>query len=177
MASRAWGWRWAQSSWRARTSRALRGTSAAGRTIPLKFCHAICWTQWLKRLRVEQDQQLYKQSLGAEVGAPEQLTRVDEHRFADAAVDEQRGRLLAVREDHTGAGEAVNTVAAVCVPDTSPQPCSPSMCARRAWLPCRIHALCIRVKIAVITRPVWNTCKVECLNGTIASQRARGNAL
>ena len=63
-----------------------------------------------------QDQQLYKQSLGGEVGVPEQLTRVDGHRFADAAVDEARGRLLAVREDHTGAGEAVNTVAAVCAP-------------------------------------------------------------
>ncbi|KAK9844215.1 hypothetical protein WJX81_008232 [Elliptochloris bilobata] len=59
------------------------------------------------------DQQLYKQSLGAEVGAPEQLTRVAGHRFADAAVDERRGRLLAVREDHTGAGEAVNAVVAV----------------------------------------------------------------
>lgn len=61
-----------------------------------------------------QDQQLYRQSLGAEVGKPEQLTRVEGHRFADAAVDERRARLLAVREDHTGAGEAVNTIVAVC---------------------------------------------------------------
>ena len=61
-----------------------------------------------------QDQQLYRQSLGAEVGEPEQLTRVEGHRFADAAVDARRARLLAVREDHTGAGEAVNTIVAVC---------------------------------------------------------------
>ena len=72
-----------------------------------------------------QDQQLYKQSLGPEVGAPEQLTRVDGHRFADAAVDDRRGRLLAVREDHTGAGEAVNTVVAVCALATRPRLCSP----------------------------------------------------
>ena len=72
-----------------------------------------------KRVGMTQDQQLYRQSLGPAVGAPEQLTRVDGHRFADAAVDEARGRLLAVREDHTGAGEAVNTVVAVCAPRIS----------------------------------------------------------
>jgi len=64
-----------------------------------------------------QDQQLYRQALlGAAPGAPAQLTHVAGHRFADAAVDEARGRLLAVREDHTGAGEAVNTIVAVCAP-------------------------------------------------------------
>lgn len=64
-----------------------------------------------------QDQQLYRQALlGAAPGAPAQLTHVEGHRFADAAVDEARGRLLAVREDHTGDGEAVNTVVAVCAP-------------------------------------------------------------
>ena len=87
-----------------------------------------------------QDQQLYKQSLGDEVGAPEQLTRVDGHRFADAAVDERRGRLVAVREDHTGAGEAVNTVAAVCAPGARPQPCSPPMRSCRACPSCRPQA-------------------------------------
>ena len=60
------------------------------------------------------DQRLYKQSLGESPSAPEGLTPADAGlRYADAVVDEQRNRLIAVQEDHSGKGEAVNTVAAV----------------------------------------------------------------
>ncbi len=41
------------------------------------------------------------------------LTPEGPFRFADLELDERRGRLLAVREDHTGPGEAVNTIVAV----------------------------------------------------------------
>ena len=34
-------------------------------------------------------------------------------RYADAIIDEKRNRLICVREDHTGDGEAVNTIAAI----------------------------------------------------------------
>ena len=50
------------------------------------------------------------------MGAPEALTSVTGHRFADFAEDAARGRLVAVREDHTAGGEAINTVAAICAP-------------------------------------------------------------
>ncbi len=60
------------------------------------------------------DQLVYKQSLGADPGAPKALTSKDaKQRFADGVVDEQRGRLVAVCEDHSGEGEAVNTISAV----------------------------------------------------------------
>jgi dipeptidyl aminopeptidase/acylaminoacyl peptidase len=56
------------------------------------------------------DQKLYCASPGSE---PVALTKVDGHRYADAVVDEPRNRLICVREDHTGDGEAVNTIVAV----------------------------------------------------------------
>ena len=57
---------------------------------------------------------MYKQSLGADPGAPEAVTSKDgKQRFADGVVDEHRGRLVAVCEDHSGEGEAVNTISAV----------------------------------------------------------------
>ena len=60
------------------------------------------------------DQLLYKQKLGDSPSAPEALTSADDkHRYADGVVDEHRGRLIIIREDHSGEGEAVNTVAAV----------------------------------------------------------------
>jgi dipeptidyl aminopeptidase/acylaminoacyl peptidase len=54
------------------------------------------------------DQRLYRQDGG---GEPRPITPAVDVRHADMAVDSHRGRLLAVREDHTtGAREAVNTL-------------------------------------------------------------------
>ena len=54
------------------------------------------------------DQRLYRQDGG---GEPRPITPPVDVRHADMAVDTRRGRLLAVREDHTGgAREAVNTL-------------------------------------------------------------------
>src|SRR2546421_6044613 len=55
------------------------------------------------------DQRLYVVREGAEAQA---ITPVGDVRYADAVIDEYRGRLICVREDHTVAGrEAVNTLA------------------------------------------------------------------
>jgi dipeptidyl aminopeptidase/acylaminoacyl peptidase len=57
------------------------------------------------------DQRLYKQEGAAQ---PEPLTGVGDVRYADACMDQQRGRLICVREDHTREGsEAVNSIASV----------------------------------------------------------------
>ncbi|HTX92962.1 MAG TPA: S9 family peptidase [Anaerolineales bacterium] len=56
------------------------------------------------------DQHLYRQKPG---GMLEVLTPTDGMRYADFILDERRERLISVREDHTGAGEAVNTLVAV----------------------------------------------------------------
>ena len=48
-------------------------------------------------------------SIGAEGGATRALTPEGELRYADLTFDRMRDRILAVREDHTGGGEAVNT--------------------------------------------------------------------
>lgn len=56
------------------------------------------------------DQHLYRQSWN---GAPELLTPQDGYRYADLVVDEKRNRLLCIREDHTGEGEAVNTIISI----------------------------------------------------------------
>jgi dipeptidyl aminopeptidase/acylaminoacyl peptidase len=54
------------------------------------------------------DQRLYRQDRD---GAPRPITPAADVRHADMAVDDRRGRLYAVREDHTtGAKEAVNTI-------------------------------------------------------------------
>ena len=54
------------------------------------------------------DQRLYRQDAVVE---PQPITPAIDVRHADMAVDTRRGRLLAVREDHTtGAPEAVNTL-------------------------------------------------------------------
>ncbi|MCW5862781.1 MAG: S9 family peptidase [Anaerolineae bacterium] len=60
------------------------------------------------------DQRLYRQRPGE---APEPLTPAAAVRYADLQVDAARGRLLAVREDHRGPGEAVNTLVAVALND------------------------------------------------------------
>jgi dipeptidyl aminopeptidase/acylaminoacyl peptidase len=60
------------------------------------------------------DGRLYRQ---AEGGAPQPLTaapaRPNDWRFADGVIDRKRARWIGVREDHTGSGEAVNTIVAV----------------------------------------------------------------
>jgi dipeptidyl aminopeptidase/acylaminoacyl peptidase len=63
------------------------------------------------------DQRLYRQRPGE---SPQALTAPGCF-YADGYVDAARGRLLCVREDHTGPGEPVNTIAAVSVADGSEQ--------------------------------------------------------
>lgn len=59
------------------------------------------------------DQRLYRQDGG---GAPRAITPDADIRHADMVVDQARGRVFAVREDHTtGAPEAVNTLVALDV--------------------------------------------------------------
>ena len=45
---------------------------------------------------------------------PEPLTPEGKLRFADGILDANRQRIITVQEDHSGSGEAVNTIAAVC---------------------------------------------------------------
>ena len=62
------------------------------------------------------DGRLYRQHAGAarpEPLTPAPLARERQWRFADGVIDRARGRWLGVREDHTGEGEAVNTIVAV----------------------------------------------------------------
>jgi dipeptidyl aminopeptidase/acylaminoacyl peptidase len=56
------------------------------------------------------DQRLYKQSPNSE---PRPLTPAVAMRYADPIVDNRRGRVICVREDHTGGGEAVNTLVSI----------------------------------------------------------------
>lgn len=56
------------------------------------------------------DQHLYRQSFD---GVPELLTPGDGYRYADLIVDEKRNRIICIREDHTGEGEAVNTIVSI----------------------------------------------------------------
>ncbi|HEV2141679.1 MAG TPA: S9 family peptidase, partial [Candidatus Dormibacteraeota bacterium] len=60
-----------------------------------------------------QDQRLYRQDAGE---PPKPITPAQDMRHADMVVDESRGRVIAVREDHTtGAPEPVNTLVAIDV--------------------------------------------------------------
>ncbi|MBD2188584.1 S9 family peptidase [Pseudanabaena mucicola] len=45
--------------------------------------------------------------------APQPLTAVNDYRYADFAWSRDYGKLICVREDHTGGGEPVNTIVAV----------------------------------------------------------------
>src|SRR3712207_1041997 len=58
------------------------------------------------------DQRLYRQD---HAGEPRPISPAGDWRYADGIVDRSRGRLICVREDHTGAGEPVNTIAAVAL--------------------------------------------------------------
>ena len=56
------------------------------------------------------DQRVYRQESGAE---PHPVTPEVEVRYADGVVDGARGRIVCIREDHTGGGDPGNTVAAI----------------------------------------------------------------
>ena len=62
------------------------------------------------------DQRLYRQDSG---GPPSPITpapagaATDSLRYADGVIDRSRGRMVCVREDHTGRGEAITTPVAV----------------------------------------------------------------
>jgi len=56
------------------------------------------------------DQRLYRKTTDAE---PQPLTPVADFRYADGIVDRRHGRFICVREDHTGAGEALNTLVSI----------------------------------------------------------------
>ena len=56
------------------------------------------------------EQHLYCQSF---YGTPELLTPDEGFRYADLVVDEKRNRIICIREDHTGDGEAINTIVSV----------------------------------------------------------------
>jgi dipeptidyl aminopeptidase/acylaminoacyl peptidase len=53
------------------------------------------------------DQRLYRQEAGAE---PVAITPEIAWRYADGTIDPQRSQIICVREDHTGVGEALNTI-------------------------------------------------------------------
>ena len=55
------------------------------------------------------DQRLYRQERG---GDPVAITPEAPLRYADGVFDARRGRIICVREDHTGDGEAVNAIVA-----------------------------------------------------------------
>jgi dipeptidyl aminopeptidase/acylaminoacyl peptidase len=63
------------------------------------------------------DQRLYLQEPGS---APRPLTPEVDLRYADAIVDARHNRLICVREDHTGEGEAVNTLVSIDLPSGGP---------------------------------------------------------
>lgn len=59
------------------------------------------------------DQRLYQHETGKE---PSALTPAGDFRYADMIIDRARQRLICVREDHTAAGEPVNSIVAINIP-------------------------------------------------------------
>ena len=64
------------------------------------------------------DQRMYRRNPG---GEPQAITPDAPLRYADGVLDRVRGRIICVREDHTGEGEPVNTMVAVDAEGRSPQ--------------------------------------------------------
>ena len=62
------------------------------------------------------DQRLYRVEEG---GEPQAVTSEGDVRYADARIDSSRNRLICVREDHTGGGEAVSSIVSLDL--TSPE--------------------------------------------------------
>ena len=56
------------------------------------------------------DQRLYCKTTD---GEPQPLTPAVNIRYADGIIDRRRGRIICVQEDHTGAGEPVNTLVSI----------------------------------------------------------------
>lgn len=56
------------------------------------------------------DQRLYKQVIGEE---PVAIAPETKWRYADSEIDSLQNRLICVREDHTGEGEAINTIVGI----------------------------------------------------------------
>ncbi|MCB9144994.1 MAG: S9 family peptidase [Anaerolineales bacterium] len=56
------------------------------------------------------DQHIYRQGVNE---TPVDLTPGNGYRYAEFVIDEKRNRILCIREDHTGTGEAVNTIVSV----------------------------------------------------------------
>ncbi|BAW80219.1 peptidase S9 prolyl oligopeptidase active site domain-containing protein [Candidatus Nitrosoglobus terrae] len=62
-----------------------------------------------------EDQRIYRQKLEAD---PKPITPEGNYRYADAVFDQQRNRLICVREDHSQKGaEAINTLVAISLED------------------------------------------------------------
>ena len=59
------------------------------------------------------DQRIYQVAADDHAGQPVPLTPEGKYFYADYAVDPRRSRLICVREDHSGAGEAVNTLVSI----------------------------------------------------------------
>ena len=64
------------------------------------------------------DQRLYRQEPG---GEPQAITPEEPLRYADGVFDAGRGRIVCVREDHTGGGEPVNAIVSIDATGQSPQ--------------------------------------------------------
>ena len=60
------------------------------------------------------DQRLYEQAMTPSVQPPKPLTPEGKLRYADGILDATRQRIIIVQEDHSGSGEAVNSIVAVC---------------------------------------------------------------
>ena len=71
---------------------------------------------------------------------PEPLTPEGKLRFADGILDATRQRIITVQEDHSGSGEAVNTIAAVC--EQALTMCS-TLKGSGPQSPCRDAQMCI----------------------------------
>jgi len=91
----------------------------------------------------DDDQQIWQMPTGG--GAARALTAATGMRHADVVVDTRRDRLVCVREDHTGTGEAVNAMVAVSLADGAARviagghdfcasPCISPDGTRLAWL-------------------------------------------
>jgi len=71
------------------------------------------------------DQRLYRQTAG-ETAVP--ITPEGKWRYADGVVDQERNRLICVREDHTGEGEPVNAIVALALDGSQSQQVLASGC-------------------------------------------------
>jgi dipeptidyl aminopeptidase/acylaminoacyl peptidase len=64
-----------------------------------------------------EDQRLYRQE---PAGEPRPITPEADMRYADGVIDRQRGRIICVREDHTGPSEAVNALVSLDIDGQKP---------------------------------------------------------